>query len=80
MIGSEERVTKAVDGKGTVADDNFMELTHIVSPNLPISELKADVQSVLSGCSRRSSVSEASAVAQELAKLQKILSEKKLEL
>ena len=47
MIGSEERLTEAVDGKGTVADDNFMELTHIVSPNLPISELKGDVQSDL---------------------------------
>ena len=30
MIGSEEEVTKAVDDKGTVADDNFMELTQIV--------------------------------------------------
>jgi len=40
MIGSEEEVTKAVDGKGTVADGNFMELTPIFSPNLPISELK----------------------------------------
>ena len=79
MIGSEEGVSKAVDSKGTVADDNFMELTRIASPNLPISELRDDVQSVLSGCSRRSSVSEASALAQEHAKLQKILSEKKLE-
>ena len=51
MIGSEGGVSKAVDGKGTVADDNFMELTHIVSPSLPISELKDDVQCVLSGCS-----------------------------
>ena len=79
MIGSEEEVTKAVDDKGTVADGNFMELTQIASPNLPISELNDDVRSVLSGCSRRSSASKASAVAQEDAKLQKILSEKKLE-
>ena len=79
MIGSEEGVTKAVDGKSTVADDNFMELTQIVSPNLPISELNDDVRSVLSGCSQRSSASKASAVAQEDAKLQKILSETKLE-
>jgi len=42
-------------------------------------ELKDDVRSVFSGCSQRSSVSKASAVAQEDAKLQKILSEKKLE-
>ena len=79
MIGSEKEVTKAAGGEGTVADDNFMELTQIVSPNLPISELNDDVRSVFSGCSRRSSVSKASAVAQEDAKLQKILSEKKLE-
>ena len=79
MIGSEEEVTKAVDDKGTVADGNLTEPTQIVSPNLPISELNDDVRSVLSGCSRRSSASKASAVAQEDAKLQKILSEKKLE-
>ena len=79
MIGSEKEVTKTAVGKGTVADDNFMELTQIVSTNLPISELKDDVRSVLSGCSRRSSVSNASAVAQGDAKLQKILSEKKVE-
>ena len=79
MIGSEKEVTKAAGGKGTVADDNFMELTQIVSPDLPISEVKDDVRSVFSGCSRRSSVSKASTVAQEDAKLQKILSEKKLE-
>ena len=71
MIGSEKEVTKAAGGKGTLADDNFMDL--------PISELKDDVRSVFSGCSRRSSVSKASTVAQEDAKLQKILSEKKLE-
>jgi len=46
VIGSEEEVTKAVDSKGTVADDNFMGLAQIVSPNLPLSELKDDVQSV----------------------------------
>ena len=79
MIGSEREFTKAAGGKGPVADDNFMELTQIVSANLPISELKDDVRSVFSGCSRRSSVSKASAVAQGDAKLQKILSEKKLE-
>ena len=76
MIGSEKEVTKAAGGKGTVADDNFTELTQIVSPKLPISELK-DVRSVFSGSSRRSSVSKTSAVAQGDAKLQKILSEKK---
>lgn len=56
-----------------------MELTQIFSPNLLLYELKDDAQSVLSGCSRRSSVSKASAVAQEDAKLQKIPSEKKME-
>ena len=69
MIGSEKEVTKGVGGKGTAADDNFMRLTQIVSPNLPISELKYDVRSVFSGGSRRSSVSKASAVSQEDAKL-----------
>ena len=34
MTGSEKEDTKAVGGKDTVADDNFMELTQIVSPNL----------------------------------------------
>ena len=56
MIVSEKEVKKAAGGLGTVADDNFTELTQIVSPDLPISELKDDVQSVFSGCSRRSSV------------------------
>ena len=79
MIGSEREVTKAAGGKDPVADDNFMELTQIVSTNLPIPEFKDDVRSVFSGCSRRSSVSKARAVAQGDAKLQKILSEKKLE-
>ena len=79
MIGSEKEVTKATGGKGTVTDDNFMELTQIVLPDLPISELKDDVRSVFSSCSRRSSVSKVSTVAQEDSKLQKILSEKKLE-
>ena len=79
MIGSEKEVTKATGGKGTVTHDNFMELTQIVLPDLPISELKDDVRSVFSSCSRRSSVSKVSTVAQEDSKLQKILSEKKLE-
>ena len=50
MIGSEKEVTKAAGVKGTVAVDNFKELTQIVSPNLPISELKDDVRNVFSGC------------------------------
>ena len=79
MIGSEKEVTKAAGGKDTVADDNFMELTQTVSTKLPISELKDDVQSVFSGCSQRSSVSKASSIAQGDAKLEKILSESKLE-
>ena len=79
MTGSEKEDTKAVGSKGTVADDNLMELTQIVSPNLSRSKLKDDVRSVSSGCSRSSSVSKASAVAQEDTKLQKILSEKKSE-
>ena len=79
IIGSEKEVTKAAGSKGTVADDNFKELTQILSPNLQLSELKDDVQNVFSGCLRRSSVSKASAVAQQDAKLQKILFEKKLE-
>ncbi|KAK2561822.1 hypothetical protein P5673_015209 [Acropora cervicornis] len=44
MIGSEREFTKAAGGKGPVADDNFMELTQIVSTNLPIPELKDDVR------------------------------------
>ena len=43
MIGSEEDVLKAVDRKSTVADDNFMEVTQIVSPNRPLSEREDDV-------------------------------------
>ena len=31
VIGSEKEVTKAAGSKGTVADDNFMELTQIVT-------------------------------------------------
>ena len=43
MIGSEKDVTKAAGNKATAPDDTFMELTQIVSPNLPISELKDNV-------------------------------------
>jgi len=57
MIGSEEEVTKAVEGKAILVDDYFMELTQIISHNLTLSEFKDHVRSVLSGCSRRSSAS-----------------------
>ena len=40
IIGSEKEVTKAAGSKGTVADDNFKELTQILSPNLQLSDSK----------------------------------------
>ena len=49
MIGSEEEVTKAVEGKAILVDDYFMELTQIILHNLTLSELKDHVRSVLSG-------------------------------
>ena len=56
-----------------------MELTEIYSANLPLPERENDVQSVCSGHSQRSRVSRSSAVAHENAKLQNIVSEKKVE-
>ena len=77
MAGLKERITSATDGKGPEAD-NSMDLTEIFSPNLPLFERGEDNQSTCSGRSRGSSASRSSLVRED-AKLQKILSEKKLE-
>ena len=37
MIGSEEEVTKAVEGKAILVDDYFMELTQIILHDLTLS-------------------------------------------
>ena len=77
MAGLKEQITSATDGKGPEAD-NSMDLTEIFSPNLPLFERGEDNQSTCSGRSRGSSASRSSLVRED-AKLQKLLSEKKLE-
>ena len=72
MIGVEEQFTSVADGKGPGVDDP-MDLTEIFSPNLPLFQRGEDDQSICSSSSRGSSL------AREDAKLQKILSEKKVE-
>ena len=60
-------------------DDKMMQLTKALSANVPLSKRKEDVRSIFSVCSKGSNVSRSSAAAHENARLQKVLSEKKVE-
>ena len=60
-------------------DDEMMQLTKALSANVPLSKRNDDVRSIFSVCSKGSNVSRSSAAAHENARLQKVLSEKKVE-
>ena len=62
-----------------MADDDMMQLTKVFSANVPLSEYEDDVRSICSVRSEGSNVSRSSAAAHEKAKLQKVLSEKRVE-
>ena len=60
-------------------DDKMMQLTKALSANVPLSKRKEDIRSIFFVCSKGSNVSRSSAAAHENARLQKVLSEKKVE-
>ena len=62
-----------------MADDAMMQLTKVFSANVPLSEREDDVRSIYSVRSKGSNVSRSIAAAHEKARLQKVLSEKKVE-
>ena len=62
-----------------MADDDMMQLTKVYSANVPLSEREDDVRSICSVRSKGSNVSRSSAAAREKTRLQKVLSEKKVE-
>jgi len=62
-----------------MAVDDMMQLTKVFSANVPLSEREDDVRSICSVRSKGSNVSRSSATAHERARLQKVLSEKKVE-
>ena len=61
-----------------MADDDIMQLTKVFSA-VPLSEREDDVRSICSVRSKGSNVSRSSAAAHEKARLQKVLTEKKVE-
>ena len=62
-----------------MADDAMMQLTKVFSANVPLSEREDDVRSMCSVRSKGSNVSRSIAAAYEKARLQKVVSEKKVE-
>ena len=62
-----------------MADDDMMQLTKVFSANVPLSEREDDVRSICFVRSKGSNVSRSSAAAHEKARLQKVLTEKKVE-
>ena len=62
-----------------MADDDMMQLTKVFSANVPLSEREGAVRSICSVRSKGSNVSRSSAAAHEKARLQKVLSAKKVE-
>ena len=60
-------------------DDEMMQLTKALSANVPLSKREDDFRSIFSVCSKGSNVSRSSAAAHENARLQKVLSQKKVE-
>ena len=78
-IASEEGIAKVSKTEDNMEDDKMMQLTKALSANVPLSKRKEDVRSIFSVCSKGSNVSRSSAAAHENARLQKVLSEKKVE-
>ena len=62
-----------------MADDDMIQLTKVFSANVPLSEREDAVRSICSVRSKGSNVSRSSASAHEKARLQKVLSAKKVE-
>ena len=77
-IASEERIANVSETGYNMADDDMMRLTKVFSANVPLSEREDDVRSICSVRSKGSNVSRSSAAAHEKARLQKVLSEKKV--
>ena len=78
-IASEEGIANVSETGDNMADDEMMQLTKVFSANVPLSEREDDVRSICSVRSKGSNVSRSSAAAHEKARLQKVLSEKKVE-
>ena len=78
-IASEEGFANVSETGDNMADDDMMQLTKVFSANVPLSKFKDDVRSICSVRSKGSNVSRSSAAAHEKARLQKVLSEKKVE-
>ena len=78
-IASEEGIANVSETGDNMADDDMMQLTKVFSANVPLSEREDDVRSICSVHSKGSNVSRSSAAAHEKARLQKVLSEKKVE-
>ena len=78
-IASEEGIANVSETGDNIADDDMMQLTKVFSANVPLSESEDDVRSICSVRSKGSNVSRSSAAAHEKARLQKVLSEKKVE-
>ena len=78
-IASEEGIANVSETGDNMADDDMMQLTKVFSANVPLSEREDDVRSICSVRSKGSNVSRSIAAAHEKARLQKVLSEKKVE-
>ena len=78
-IASEEGIANVSETGDNMADDAMMQLTKVFSANVPLSEREDDVRSICSVRSKGSNVSRSIAAAHEKARLQKVLSEKKVE-
>ena len=78
-IASKEGIANVSETGDNMADDDMMQLTKVFSANVPLSEREDDVRSICSVRSKGSNVSRSSAAAHEKARLQKVLSEKRVE-
>ena len=77
-IASKEGIANVSEKGDNMADDDMMQLIKVFSANVPLSEYEDDVRSICSVRSKESNVSRSSAAAHEKARLQKVLSEKKV--
>ena len=78
-IVSKEGIANVSETGDNIAGDDMIQLTKVFSANAPLSERQDDVRSICPVRSKGSNVSRSSAAAHEKARLQKVLSEKKVE-
>ena len=78
-IASEEGIANVSKTGENMADNDKMQLTKVLSANVPPSEREDDVRNICSVRSKGSNVTRSSAAAHENASLQKVLSEKRVE-